>query len=315
MFVERIPLSRATQSRPAQFVVSIFRPHVTSNFPKSCNYFHCLLPIQGTTSRTSSPLRLSSNSSHIRSPHCQAMDSLELPLPPARGSAAYYRNELRKWWAESYANEKVVYFITFILLGGTTFGFSFKFFLGTCHYCLSYFRAALWDDVVQDSCAAVKQESQPFWNLSFSDYSRWNRCFGNEAGFERQGQLFLIAQDFIFHVLGPFGRSPILVSFRIMQLFQANERQILVFAISVWILGPWLGRQVCSYISHNKFLLTLSGLGFGHLYFHDSIYFVAPSCDGSHLALQSRIYCLVLCRAWCAPRGTNSSVRYSIFYS
>lgn len=143
------------------------------------------------------------------------MNGLDPPQRPAHGSAAWYRNELRIWWAESPANERIVYFITIILVGGSIFGFSFKFLFGTLNYCLAYFRAALWDDVVQDSCAAIKQELKPFWDLSFSDYSRWNRCFGNEAGFERQGQLFLIAQDLLFHMLGPFGRSPILVSLQI----------------------------------------------------------------------------------------------------
>ncbi|KAE8445083.1 hypothetical protein EG329_013798 [Mollisiaceae sp. DMI_Dod_QoI] len=151
------------------------------------------------------------------------------PLPPAHYSLAWFRNGIRRRWAQASTGARVVSAATFIAFGLSFLSFAFKISFGMFHYIVAFFRSALWDVLVQDSCARIKRVSHPYWNLSNSDYFRWNRCLGNEAGFERQGQLWLLVWDIFFYPLGLFGRSPIL---------------ILVLMSSVYFVGPWIIRKL-----------------------------------------------------------------------
>lgn len=135
------------------------------------------------------------------------MDDVRPPLPLARHGPAWIRNEVRRWWIESSTHAIVFCSLFILFVGYFSSTFSLKLFFGICHYFIEYLRAALWDQVVQESCVAIKRELTPFWSLTFSEYMRLNRCLGNEAGFDRQGKLLLAPRDLILYLLRPFGAS------------------------------------------------------------------------------------------------------------
>lgn len=140
------------------------------------------------------------------------MDDLQRVTAPPRPSLAWSRNEVRRWWADVSIRGILFLLVAIILIVCFVAIFPLKFLLGIFNFCTGYYRAAVLDSVLQESCASFRYEGWPFFGLSYSDYLRWNRCLGNEAGFDRQGQLLLAVQDLIFYILGRFGVSPTLVS-------------------------------------------------------------------------------------------------------
>jgi hypothetical protein len=139
-------------------------------------------------------------------------------IPPPLYSLGWFRNETREHWTIATTKGRILLIgvCTFIVL--LVVGFPGRWFLGILHYCLGYFRASALDFTLQESCALLRTvEGWPFGVLSYSDYLRWNRCLGNEAGFDQQGQLLIAIREFVFYILSlggmiPYGGSPIPVS-------------------------------------------------------------------------------------------------------
>lgn len=129
------------------------------------------------------------------------------PSPTPSPPQSLRRNEFRTWWADLSSNAKIVCSLMALVVGGFSSIFFFKIVFGVLNFVAGYLRAAVWDDLIEDSCGAISRESFPLWSLSYSDYLRWNRCWGNDIGFERIVDIFIAVQYF----LCPLGRAPVLV--------------------------------------------------------------------------------------------------------
>jgi hypothetical protein len=84
--------------------------------------------------------------------------------------------------------------------------------LGNFYYYVEYIRSALGDNAFEGACGRVMQVKNPSRHtLSQEDWYQYQRCRGNKAGFEQQGELGLSVWGVVQLVEEPLRQSPPLV--------------------------------------------------------------------------------------------------------
>ena len=130
------------------------------------------------------------------------MDTNNLPPPPARFSKPWFRAQfaLRQEQSRSAKGVEVL-----LLLGASfvVLKYSWKIFWAWFYYLFEYAKAALGNDVLLEPCVSILRELSPWMDLDWEDYWRWNRCIGNEHGFERQGYLMPTPSGILAWLLDP----------------------------------------------------------------------------------------------------------------
>ncbi|KAF4631143.1 hypothetical protein G7Y89_g6995 [Cudoniella acicularis] len=147
-------------------------------------------------------------------------------------------------------------------------------------YFVEFIRAALGNDGLDTVCTGVKSVRDPWNNLNDNDWFRFQRCLGNEDGYERQGELLLVFYDTFIYVLNfssILGPLPTLVvilvfSFKILPwmfnmienlwlTFLSAPQDVLARIFSVSVLIFTSGLYI--FASTKTFLLVLGMLFFG----------------------------------------------------
>jgi hypothetical protein len=117
--------------------------------------------------------------------------------------------------------------------------------LGNFYYYVEYIRSALGDDAFERACGRVmKVENPSRHTLNQEDWYQYQRCRGNVAGFEQQGELSLSFWGMVHLVEEPLRQSPPLV--RVIDLgelrFHANEIQTVAFS---FVFFYWIFPSCC----------------------------------------------------------------------
>jgi hypothetical protein len=136
---------------------------------------------------------------------------VDLVSPRPRFSKEWILHKYARW-GEQPRSAKVVEIIGIIFLGIILIQTSWVYFWGCFYYTFEYAKAALGHDVLMEPCARIMKEVYPWRHLETEEYWRWNRCVGNEHGFERQGNLVPTPQGFLGWFFNPYLFSSWMVS-------------------------------------------------------------------------------------------------------
>jgi hypothetical protein len=141
------------------------------------------------------------------------MNNFNLPPPPpplVRWRKDRLRAKFATWWSQPRPQKWIQ--VLFLLFSVTTLQYSWKFFWGLFYYITEYIKAALGHDVLTEPCVRIMKEVYPWRDLEKEEYWRWNRCVGNEAGFQRQGNLVPAAGGVLAWLLNPYAFASWVVS-------------------------------------------------------------------------------------------------------
>jgi hypothetical protein len=134
------------------------------------------------------------------------------PPEPVRHDWQWWRTQFLTYWTPLDAKSKWIYPSAFLLVSITVSRYIWRFNWGLLYYFYEYIAAACGHDMLTESCAGIMRELHPWWDLSDRDFYRWNRCFGNEDGFRRQGEMLPSFGRMAGLVMNPFDLSLWIVS-------------------------------------------------------------------------------------------------------
>jgi hypothetical protein len=134
------------------------------------------------------------------------------PLPPpARWTKGWFRAKCVTWWSQP-RSQKWVQVLFFLFSSVIILQYSWKFFWGLFYYAIEYIKVALGHDVLTEPCVRIMKEVYPWRHLEKEEYWRWNRCVGNEAGFQGQGHLVPTTGGAVAWLLNPYAFASWVVS-------------------------------------------------------------------------------------------------------
>jgi hypothetical protein len=145
-------------------------------------------------------------------------DPLNQPGPISHG---FPINFTRNWFRVRFAELSLKALLVIIYVGLAVlfvlYDSTKRITLGNFYYYVEYTRSALGDDVFEGACGRVMQVENPSRHtLNQEDWYQYQRCRGNKAGFEQQGEIGLSFWGVVQLVEEPLRQSPPLV--RVMDL-------------------------------------------------------------------------------------------------
>jgi hypothetical protein len=140
-------------------------------------------------------------------------DPLNQPGPISHGVPINFtRNWFRVRFAELSLKALLVIFFVGLALLFVLYDSTKRITLGNFYYYVEYVRSALGDDAFEGACGRVMQVENPSQHtLSQDDWYQYQKCRGNKAGFEQQGELGLSFWGVVQLVEEPLRQSPPLV--------------------------------------------------------------------------------------------------------
>jgi hypothetical protein len=140
-------------------------------------------------------------------------DPLNQPGPMSHGVPL---NFTRDWFRVRFAELSLKALLVTICVGlallFVLYDSTKRITFGNFYYYVEYIRSALGDDAFEGACGRVMQVENPTRHtLSQEDWYQYQRCRGNKAGFEQQGELGLSFWGVVQLVEEPLRQSPPLV--------------------------------------------------------------------------------------------------------